>query len=97
MARPVARRSLLVDDAQVSCAHERRLWFEVVGWTILDIEPVIDMLNSIGIHDVCVPMSGVGDLERALVTVGANGSHARPRGGGPRRCRGAYVGATRAV
>lgn len=46
---------------------------EIVEKANLDIELVIDMLNTIALYDTCVLLSGDGDFERALESVRARG------------------------
>jgi uncharacterized LabA/DUF88 family protein len=46
---------------------------EIVEKANLDIELVIDMLNTITLYDTCILMSGDGDFERALESVRSRG------------------------
>ena len=46
---------------------------EIVEKANLDIELVIDMLNTITLFDTCILMSGDGDFERALESVRSRG------------------------
>ena len=46
---------------------------EIVEKANLDIEMVVDMLNTINLYDTCILMSGDGDFERALEVVRSHG------------------------